>query len=99
VRGHATSPKPASLSAPNQQSRRPSHLRTCHVKDLFLELDRRGILPTAGDPVLFRAAGRTGGVLLLHVEGGLDPRTLGLLADHTDKAALIRRLLAPEEAA
>src|ERR1700722_17278035 len=85
--GLAISPKSSAPSLSNQQSQPPSSLRACRVKDLFLELGQRGILPTAEDPVLFRAVGRTEGVLLLHVEGGLDPRTLGRLADHTDKAA------------
>ena len=87
-----------SRSASTRRARRSSLQEASHAEDLWSALDRKGLLPTAEDPMLFRALGKTGALLALYVGAGLDFEILNRLANHTDIVGLIRRSLDLERA-
>ena len=64
------------------------------TEDIERQRERLCFLPTAEDPVLWRALGKSGYGLFLYLESGLDFETLGRLADAKDRAGVIKRAAA-----
>jgi hypothetical protein len=63
----------------------------------LLELDRRGLLPTAEYPVLYPALGKNGFGLFLYLEQGLTLQTLNRLARcKHNRDGLVKHLLSSE---
>ena len=101
-----TTRAPARKHRPTRPGRRhsgegsqvPPRVDPAAVREVSLEvgLNLLGILPTAADPVIYRGLGKTGFGLFLHLETGLDLQTLGRLADSSDRAALLRRIVAED---
>ena len=57
--------------------------------DPLIELEQIGFLPTAASPVLYRALGQTGFLLVLHLPRAPASQTLDHLATCTDRTAVI----------
>ncbi len=68
-----------------------------HEANSLLELERRGILPTAEYPVTYSALGKNGFGLFLYLEGGLDLQTLNRLAKCRDNRVGLAKFLAVGE--
>lgn len=92
-----SSVSPSASVAPSvgdRRSHRPTQLAQSHEVDLEYKLEQLGFLPTKEDPALYRALGKNGFGLFLHLSTPLDLRTLNRLAKCTDRTAALRKCAA-----